>query len=109
MNAPSIQAKYEAEMLRLDAEYASLDVLWSKVRRSTLRVLLAPLVWYGFGWGAAVVELLVTGALVLTRAYLVGVRKSENRSTRELLERELKEQSRGSSGLGHSVWRLGHA
>jgi len=109
MNAPSIQAKYEAEMLRLDAEYASLDVLWSKVRRSTLWVLLAPLVWYGFGWGAAVVELLVTGALVLTRAYLVGVRKSENRSTRELLERELKEQSRGSSGLGHSVWRLGHA
>jgi hypothetical protein len=108
MNAPSIQAKYEAEMLRLDAEYASLDVHWSKVRRSAQWVLLAPLVWYGFGWGAAVVELLLTGALVLTRAYLIGVRKSENRSTREVLERELKEQSSGLFGLGRSSLRLAH-
>lgn len=85
-------------MLRLDAEYASLDVLWAKVRRSTLWVLLAPLVWYGFGWGAAVVELLLAGALVLTRTYLVGVRRSENRVTRQELERELLERSAAEQG-----------
>jgi hypothetical protein len=104
MNAPSMQARYEAEMLRLDAEYASLDVLWSKVRRSTLWLLLAPLVWYGFGWGAAVVALLLAGALVLTRTYLIGVRRSENRVTRKELERELREQARCVAEQGRSTF-----
>jgi hypothetical protein len=102
MNAPSMQARYEAEMLRLDAEYALLDVLGSKARRSTVWVLLAPLVWYGFGWGAAVVELLLTGALVLTRTYLIGVRRSDNRVTRRELERELSEQARSVAEQGRS-------
>jgi hypothetical protein len=109
MNAPSMRARYEVEMQRLDVEYASLDVSWGKVRRSTLWVLLAPLVWYGLGWGAAVVELLLAGALVLTRTYLIGVRKSENRATRKELERELREQARSESAHGRTALQPAHA
>lgn len=81
--------KYETEVRRLDELYAELDVLWTKVPRYALLGLLAPLVWYLKGWGWAVAELLVTGALVGTQAYLIGVRKSENRWTRASVAEDL--------------------
>jgi heme exporter protein D len=105
MTTQTIQAKYEAEMRRLDAEYAALDVLWSRVPRWALLSLLAPAAWYGSGWGAAVVALLVVSAVTATRAYLVAVRRSENRFTRQSLERELCEQRRHVADFGSSILR----
>lgn len=81
--------KYEIELERLDELYRELDVLWSKVPRYGLLGLFAPIVWYFKGWGWAVVELLVTASLVGTQAYLIGVRKSENRWTRASVAEDL--------------------
>jgi hypothetical protein len=82
-------AKYEAELRRLDVLYRELDELWDRVPRYALLALLAPVVWYFKGWGWALVEVLVTAALVGTQAYLIGVRKSENRWTYESLQEDL--------------------
>ncbi|MFM2419553.1 MAG: hypothetical protein RL385_4276, partial [Pseudomonadota bacterium] len=71
--------KYEAELARLDELHAHLDSLWEQVPRYGLVGLAAPFVWYYAGFGWAVSELLVTAALVGTQAYLIGVRKNENR------------------------------
>jgi hypothetical protein len=103
-HSQSLRAKYEADMTRLDAEYAVLDALFRRVPRSAFVVLLAPVLWYGVGWGAAVVLLLLAFALTATRAYLLAVRKSDNRSTRESLERELREQV-GAREPTSSGWR----
>jgi hypothetical protein len=81
--------KYETEVRRLDELYQELDALWSKVPRYGLLALLAPFIWYFKGWGWATVELLVTAALVGTQAYLIGVRKSENRWTRASVAEDL--------------------
>jgi hypothetical protein len=77
--------KYEAEIRRLDELHTELDQLWTKVPRYGYLALLAPVVWYFKGFGWAFVELLVTGSLLGTQAYLIGVRKSENRWNRERL------------------------
>jgi hypothetical protein len=42
-------------------------------------------IWFYKGFGWAFVELLVTASLIGTQAYLIGVRKSENRWNRERL------------------------
>jgi hypothetical protein len=82
--------KYETEIARLDALDADLDRLWTKVPRYGFLGLLAPLAWYIYGFGWAVATLLVTGALVGTQAYLIGVRKSENRWNRAQLVQDLQ-------------------
>ena len=81
---------YEREIARLDELHAHLEGLWTHVPRYALLALLAPLVWYFASFGWAVVELLVTAALVATQAYLIGVRKNENRWNRELVARDLE-------------------
>ena len=81
--------KYEAELRRLDALHGELDELWSRVPRYGWIALLAPVVWYFKGWGWALVELLVTAALVGTQAYLIGVRKSENRWMHASVQQDL--------------------
>ena len=88
MDEAKIQ-KYEAEIRRLDELHAELDQLWAKVPRYGYLALLAPVVWYFHGFGWAIAELLVTAALLGTQAYLIGVRKSENRWNREQLVRDL--------------------
>jgi hypothetical protein len=70
---------YEVELARLDELYKHLDTLWEHVPRYAFVAVLAPFVWYFAGFGWAVAELLVTAALVGTQAYLIGVRKNENR------------------------------
>lgn len=95
--------KYEAEIRRLDQLHDELDQLWTKVPRYGYLALLAPVVWYFHGLGWAIVELLVTGSLVGTQAYLIGVRKSENRWNRARLVEDLNnlraEQQEGSGNL----------
>jgi hypothetical protein len=82
--------KYEAELARLDALYAHLEHLWTQVPRYGFLALAAPFVWYFAGFGWAFTELLVTAALVGTQAYLIGVRKNENRWNRDLVARDLE-------------------
>lgn len=80
---------YETEIARLDELYLHLEGLWRYVPRYALLGLLAPFVWYFVGFGWAFTELLVTAALVGTQAYLIGMRKNENRWNRELIVRDL--------------------
>ncbi len=75
--------KYEQEIARLDALYVDLDLLWDKMPRLFWVAALAPFVAYFASIGWAVVELLVTGVLVGSQAYLIGLRRSENRWNRE--------------------------
>jgi hypothetical protein len=89
--------KYEQEIARLDDLYAHLEGLWTHVPRYALIGLLAPVVWYFTSFGWAIVELLVTASLVATQAYLIGVRKNENRWNRELVARDLERLRRDAS------------
>jgi hypothetical protein len=82
--------KYESEIRRLDQLHDDLDQLWTKVPRYGYLALLAPIVWYFAGFGWAFVELLVTGSLIGTQAYLIGVRKSENRWNRASLVDDIR-------------------
>jgi len=82
--------KYEIEIKRLDDEFAHLESLWAKYPRYGYLALLAPVVWYFKGLGWAIVELLVTAALTGTQAYLIGVRKSENRWNQASLVEDLR-------------------
>lgn len=81
--------KYEQEIARLDALYADLDRLWEKMPRLFWVAALAPIVAYFAGIGWAIVHLLVTGVLVGSQAYLIGLRKSENRWNREQVAADL--------------------
>ena len=80
---------YEAEIARLDDLYAHLEHLWTEVPRYGYVALLAPLTWWFAGFGWALTHLLVTGALVGTQAYLIGMRKNENRWTRASVAEDL--------------------
>ena len=82
--------KYEDELARLDQLYAHLELLWTQVPRYGYLALAAPFVWYFVSFGWAFTTLLVTGALVGTQAYLIGVRKNENRFNRDLVARDLE-------------------
>jgi hypothetical protein len=77
--------KYEVEIARLDVLDAELDALLLKAPRYAYLAVLAPVVWYFKGFGWALVELLVTAALVGTQSYLLRMRKSENRWNRASL------------------------
>lgn len=82
-------AKYEAELKRLDELHDELDVLWEHMPRYGWLAVAAPVVWYFYGWGWAVVVLLVVASLVGTQAYLIGVRRSENRWTHDSVANDL--------------------
>jgi hypothetical protein len=82
--------KYETELVRLDELDAHLDQLWTQVPRYGFVGVFAPLVWYFAGFGWAVAELLVTAALVGTQAYLIGVRKNDNRWTHARVREDLE-------------------
>jgi hypothetical protein len=84
-----LQRKYRTEIERLEGEIAHYDRQWTLVPRFAWTALLCPVVGYLAGFGAAFVALLVTGALVAVRAYLVSVRKSENVWTRDRLLEEI--------------------
>jgi hypothetical protein len=81
---------YEAELARLDDLHAHLEQLWTQVPRYGYLALLAPVTWWFFGFGWALTHVLVTGALVGTQAYLIGVRKNENRWTRASVAQDLE-------------------
>ena len=76
MNSELVQ-KYRAEVARLDGEIAHYDRQWTTVPYFALAALLSPVAGYLWGWPAAIVELLVTAALVGVRSYLIAMRKSE--------------------------------
>jgi ABC-type proline/glycine betaine transport system permease subunit len=84
-----IRSKYEIELSRLDDQFLELEQQWQRAPRFALFALLAPIVGFTAGFGAAMVELMVTAALVGTYSYLIGVRRSENRWTRASVAREL--------------------
>jgi hypothetical protein len=92
MTSPALSQKYRLEIDRLDEEYRDLERMWRQVPWFLLFALLSPVVGTLWGWGAGVVELMVTGALVGTQAYLVAVRQTENRWNRTKLEHDLSEQ-----------------
>ncbi len=102
--------KYELEIERLDQLHAELEELWTKMPRYGYLALLAPVIWYFAGFGWAVVELLVTAALVGTQAYLIGLRKSENRWNRATLLEDIRrlraeQDSSGSPALSSAADR----
>jgi len=88
--ADELSQKYEIEIARLDVLHAELDVLWEKVPRLGFAALLAPVVWYFSTLGWAITELFITGALVGTQAYLIGLRRSENRWNRAQIVADLE-------------------
>ncbi|MFT3925613.1 MAG: hypothetical protein QM778_23940 [Myxococcales bacterium] len=80
---------YQAEIARLDELDAHLDHLWTRVPRYGLFAVAAPFVGYFKGFGWAVATILTTAALVGTQAYLIRMRKSENRWTRRRLTQDI--------------------
>jgi hypothetical protein len=82
--------KYEDEIARLDVLDAELDALLIKAPRYAYLAVLAPVVWYFKGFGWALVELMVTAALVGTQSYLLRMRKSENRWNRKSLVEDVR-------------------
>ena len=94
--------KYEAELARLDDLHAHLGQLWTQVPYYGLLAVFAPVVWYYAGLGWAIAELLVTASLVGTQAYLIGVRKNENRANHALVEADLRrlQEEYGPAGSG---------
>jgi len=85
---------YEAEIARLDELDAHLDHLWTRVPRYGIVGIAAPFVWYFEGFGWAVATLLTTAALVGTQAYLIRMRKSENRWNRRRLVEDMEQRKR---------------
>jgi hypothetical protein len=81
--------KYRAEIDRLEREIAHYERQWTKVPRFAWAAALCPVAGLLAGWGAALVALLVTGALIGVRAYLIAVRRSENEWTRDRLQAEI--------------------
>jgi hypothetical protein len=81
--------KYEQELQRLDQQFVELQSHWQRIPRYALFALLAPVAGYQYGFSAAMVELMVTAALVGTSCYLIAVRKSENRWIRASVAREI--------------------
>ena len=118
MSTASLKQKYQAEIERLDEEQRDLARMWTQVPWFALCAVLAPVVGYVWGWGAGVVELLVSGALVGVRAYLIAVRMTENRWTHDKLLDDMAEADgepahtsgvRGALGLERSGTRAAAA
>jgi hypothetical protein len=91
MEQDTLEGKYRAEIERLDAEHREYERLWTQVPRFALVLVLAPVAGLVWGFSAFVVELLVSAALVGTRAYLIAMRKSENRWNRDRLVDDLQQ------------------
>lgn len=101
MNDEARIEKYQIEIRRLDELDAHLDLLWSRVPLYAYVGLLAPVVYFFKGFGWALVELLVTAALVGTQAYLIKMRKSENRWNRaQLVDDVARIRAEGQVGSG---------
>jgi hypothetical protein len=94
-----LEGKYQAEIARLDAEHREYQKLWTQVPRFAWVVLLAPVIGYVWGFGWFVAAVLVSAALVGTRAYLIAVRKNENRWNRDKLVEDLREALRPERSL----------
>ncbi len=82
---------YEAELARLADEARDLDRSWSRQPLFLVCFLSVPIAGFIYGFAASVVAFLVCCALIGMRTYLIGVRISEVRWTRESLSRELEE------------------
>ena len=100
MNAEMV-GKYRAEVARLDSEIAHYDRQWTTVPYFALVAVLAPVAGYLWGWPAALVELLVTAALVGVRSYLIAMRKSEILLNRSRLLDELGPYSHSQAERTH--------
>jgi hypothetical protein len=106
---PNKRKKYELELRRLDEEFVDLQQHWEHVPRFAWFALSAPLAWIAHGFGTGMVALLVSAALLATRGYLIGVRKSENRWIRASVAREIDgdvddrgpHAVRAAAGYGH--------
>lgn len=83
--------KYEQELRRLDAEFEELQRHWEQVPRFFVTALACPVVWIMYGFASGFVALLVSAALVGTRAYLIGIRKSENRWLHQSVAHEIEQ------------------
>jgi uncharacterized membrane protein YdbT with pleckstrin-like domain len=92
-----LEGKYQAEIERLDAEHREYERLWTQVPRFAWVVLLAPVIGFIWGFGWFVAAVLVSGALVGTRAYLIAVRKTENRWNRDKLMADLRDRLQGGT------------
>lgn len=92
MEDETLEGKYRAEIARLDAEHREYERLWTQVPRFAWVLLLAPVIGFVWGFGWLVVEVLVSAALIGTRAYLIAVRKTENRWNRDKLVEDLREE-----------------
>jgi len=104
-----LTAKYQRELERLDAEYAHYEQQWTKVPRFALVGLSVPIAWFVWGWGAGVVALLVSAALVGTRAYLIAMRKGEIRWNRERLVSDMEEVESAASTDHPAPSQMRHA
>lgn len=105
---PHKREKYEAELSRLDEEFADLQQHWRHVPRFAWVALSVPMALVVYGFGAAVVALLVSFALVATRGYLIGVRKSENRWIRASVAREIEGDGERPGFPARRVAAYGH-
>jgi hypothetical protein len=89
MEQASLEQKYRVEIERLDAEHREYERLLSGVHRFAWVALVAPVIGVLYGWGWGVAALLTSGALFGTRAYLIAVRRTENRWNRDKLLEDL--------------------
>ena len=78
-----------AELKRLDEEVEALDREWRRVSLLFAFVVLAAPAYFIWGPLAAFYTVLFTPCLVVTAAYLVGVRKREAKDLREELQQQL--------------------
>ncbi|HEY6876573.1 MAG TPA: hypothetical protein VI299_01090 [Polyangiales bacterium] len=92
MEDETLEGKYRAEIARLDAEHREYERLWSEVPRFAYVLLLAPGIGFVWGFGWFVVAVLVSAALIGTRAYLIAIRRTENRWNRDKLVEDLREK-----------------
>ena len=105
--APSFDDDERIALLRrhvafMEGQCAELERAWERVPRLAVVVLFAIPAWIVWGLGAAVIVVALTGALIVTGAYLTGVRrgwaKSELANTRRDLAR-LEGPRREMAGL----------
>jgi hypothetical protein len=89
--------KYRTEVARLDGELAHYDRLWTQVPQFAWVALLAPVVGFMWGFAAALLEIVLSAALVGVRAYLIAMRKSEISWNRARLVSDLETSQSASS------------
>jgi hypothetical protein len=85
---------------RLDGELAHYERLWTQLPQLAWVALLAPLVGFVWGFAAALLEIVLSAALVGVRAYLIAMRKSEISWNRARLVSDLETSE---IGAGHAA------